>query len=631
MLARRSPRLSRPLALAAAAALALGLGLAGPADASSTSPSPSPKGPKVVFTVGMLGDIDSANPFTGIESSAYEIYQLEYPTLTEYSAKDFSTAPGLAESWQESADKKTWTYKIRSGVTWSDGVPLTAKDAAYTFNRIINGEYEKTNYGSYVGNITKAEAPDDTTLVLTVSKPSPIMEKLYVYILPQHIWEKIDEKAVTSYKNEGTPTNPTVGGGAFVMIERQVGQFIRLKANDNFYGGRPAVDELVFKIYKTEDALGQALKKGEIDFAEGLGPNVLKSLEGQPGITTVKAVYSGFDEIAFNTGAALDDGTPIGDGNPLLKDVKLRQALQYAVDRQALVDKVLGGGGSPGDVIVPPLYAALHLTPANPYTYDPEKAKQLLDAAGYKVGADGVRADASGKPLKFRLFSRSESPFSQKSVEFVKQWFAAVGVETEVKVVSEDALTELIGQGNFDMFEWGWVVEPDPNYQLSTFTCANRSYKDGDSILANLSDSFYCNPAYDSLFDQQGVETDSTKRADLVKQMQQMLYDDAPYLITYYYDNYEAYRSDRFTGFVPQPDPDGSLLFQYGTWSYENIKPVTSVEPGTSAGGSTTSSSGPNWVLIGGIALLILVVAGIGIALRRGRNRDLDLDADDRE
>lgn len=626
---RRTPRLTRPLALAAAAALALGIGLAGPADASSSSPSPAPAGGKVVFTVGMLGDIDSANPFTGIEASAYEIYQLEYPTLTEYSAKDFSTAPGLAESWQESADKKTWTYKIRSGVTWSDGTPLTAKDAAYTFNRIINGEYEKTNYGSYVENITKAEAPDDTTLVLTVSKPSPIMEKLYVYILPQHIWSKIDEKAVTSYKNEGTPANPTVGGGPFVMIERQVGQFIRLKANDNFYGGRPTVDELVFKIYKTEDALGQALKKGEIDFAEGLGANVLKSLEGTEGITTVKAVYSGFDEIAFNTGAALDDGTPIGDGNPLLKDVKLRQALQYAVDRQALVDRVLGGGGTPGDMIIPPLYANLHLTPANPYTYDPEKAKQLLDAAGYAIGPDGVRADASGNKLSFRLLARSESPTSQKSVEFVKQWFAAVGVETEVKVVSEDALTEIIGQGNFDMFEWGWVVEPDPNYQLSTFTCANRSYKDGDSIFANLSDSFYCNPAYDALYAQQAVETDSTKRTDLVKQMQQLLYDDAPYLVTFYYDNYEAYRSDRFTGFVPQPDPDGSLLFQYGTWSYENIKPVTTVEQGPITDGSSTSSSGPNWLLIGGLALLVLIAAGVGVALRRGRNRDID--ADDRE
>jgi peptide/nickel transport system substrate-binding protein len=454
------------------------------------------------------------------------------------------------------------------------------------------------------------------------------MEKLYVYILPQHIWEKIDEKAVKSYKNEGTEANPTVGGGPFVMVERKVGQFIRMKANPSFYGGKPAVDEVVFKIYKNGDALGQALKKGEIDFADGLEANVFKSLQNTEGITAVSAVYSGFDEIAFNTGAALDDGTPIGDGNPLLKDVKLRQALQYAVDRQALVDKVLGGGGSVGSTIIPPLYADLHLEPANPYTYDPEKAKQLLDAAGYPAGTDGVRADSKGNKLSFRLFSRQESPTSQKSVEFVKGYLAAVGVETEVKSVSEDALTELIGQGNFDMFEWGWVVEPDPNYQLSTFTCANRSYKDGDAIYANLSDSFYCDEGYDKLNAQQAVETDATKRAEIVKQMQQQLYDDSPYLVTYYYNNYEAYRSDRFTGFVPQPTPDGSLLFQYGTWSYQSIKPVTKAEQGPITPEGTTSS-GPNWPVIIGIAALVAIAAGVGIALRRGRNSDLD--ADDRE
>ncbi len=621
-------RTTRLLALAAAAALTVGLGATGTAVASG-SPSPAPAAAEpVVFTVGMLGDIDSANPFTGIAAESYEIFQLEYPTLTEYASSDFSIVPGLAESWEESADKTTWTYKIRSGVTWSDGTPLTAKDVEYTFNRVLNGEYEQTNYGSYVENIAKVEATDDTTVVFTVSKPSPIMEKLYVYILPQHIWKDIDEKAVTSYKNEGTPKEPTVGGGAFVMVERKVGQYIRMQANDNYYGGRPAVDEIVYRIYKNEDALGQALKAGEIDFAEGLNANVAKSLEGVEGITTVSAVYSGFDEIAFNVGAALDDGTAIGDGNPLLEDVKLRQALQWAVDRQALVDKVLGGGGSAGSTVIPPIYADLHLEPANAFGYDPEKAKALLDDAGYAEGPDGVRVDSEGNELRFRLFSRSDSPTSQKSSEFVKSYFEAVGVAIDLKVVSEDALIEIVGQGNFDMFEWGWVVEPDPNYQLSTFTCANRSYKDGEDIYANLSDSFYCDEEYDSLFEKQSVETDSAARAEIVKQMQQKLYDDSPYLVTFYYDNYEAYRSDRFTGFVPQPDPDGALLFQYGTWSYESIKPVVKAEQGET-GAPAASESGVNWPVIIGIGALVVVAGLVGALLARGRNKDID--SDDRE
>jgi peptide/nickel transport system substrate-binding protein len=620
-------RATRIAASAAAATVVVALGLSGTASADSASPSASTSSTRTVFTVGILQDIDSANPFTGVASSAYEIYQMEYPTLTEYSAKDFSIAPGLAESWQESPDHTTWTYKIRAGLKWSDGVPLTAKDAAYTFNRIINGQYEQTNFSAYTSNITKATAPDDTTLVLTVKKPSPIMEKLLVYILPEHIWSKIDEKAVASYKNEGTPDSPTVGAGPYVMIERQVGQFIRMQANPNFYRGKPAVDEVDFKIYKNGDALGQALKKGEIDFADSLEANVFSSLKNVPGITTVPATYSGFDELAFNTGAALDDGTPIGNGNKLLKDVKLRQALAWAIDRPSMVSKVLGGTGTPGSTIIPPIYAAQHLTPPDAVGYDPAKAASLLDAAGYKVGSDGIRADSAGNRLSFRLYGRSDSPDSQKSVQFIKGYLAAVGVETNVKIVSEDALTELIGQGNYDMFEWGWVVEPDPNYQLSTFTCASRSYKQDGVITANLSDSFYCNPAYDKLNEQQQVTTDDAQRTDIVKQMQQMLYDDTPYIITYYYDDLEAYRSDRFTGFQPQPDPDGSLLFQYGTWSYENIKPVTAVSQGQSS--SSSSSSSLNWVLIGGLLALVVVVVVVGLALRRGRDRDMS--ADDRE
>jgi peptide/nickel transport system substrate-binding protein len=639
---RAPSRPARLLAAAAAATLLLGVTLSGTATAAnSASPSPSGASPtsstgKVTLTVGMTEDIDSANPFTGIAAVSYEIFQMEYPTLTEYDAGDFHIVPGLAESWQESADHTTWTYKIRTGLTWSDGAPLTAKDAAYTFNRVINGQYERTNYGSYVDNITKAVATDDSTLVLTVKKPSPIMEKLYVYILPEHIWKSIDEKAVKSYTNEGTPSSPTVGSGPFTMVERKVGQFIRMQANPTFYRGKPAVDEVVFKIYKNQDALGQALKKGEIDFADDLESNVFKSLEGEPGITTLSATYSGFNELAFNTGAALEDGTPIGDGNPLLKDKALRQALQWAVDRQAMVDKVLGGGGTPGTTIIPSMYTSLHLDPANPYGYDPEKAKSLLDAAGYPVGGDGIRADSKGNRLAFRLFGRTDSSGnnSQKAVQFLKGYFNAVGVEVTTKMVASDNLTTLIGEGKFDMFEWGWVVEPDPNYQLSTFTCANRSYKDGDSIYANLSDSFYCNPAYDTLFDQQGVETDDAKRTDLVKQMQQMLYDDAPYIITYYYDNPEAYRSDRFTGFVNQPSPKGAMLFQYGTWSYENIKPVTegSPSPGSTIGqGSTTpASSSTNWLAIIAIGLLIVIALVVGVVLGRGRNRDLASD-DDRE
>jgi peptide/nickel transport system substrate-binding protein len=600
------------MAVCAAIALVGGISTVGVVSAAADSPSPSASSTDSVLNVGILQDIDSANPFTGVAASSYEIYQMMYPTLTNYAAKDFSTAPGIATSWTESADHKTWTYQIRPGMKWSDGVPMTAADAAYTFNRVINGKYEQTNFGNYVANITSAEAPSPTTLVLNVSRPTPNMTHLAVYILPEHIWKNVSESQVQSYKNEPAAGQTIVGGGPFLLAQRVVGQYIRMVRNPNYYGKAPALNEVDFRIYSNGDAMGQALKKGEIDFADSLEANVFNSLKNVPGITTVPAIYSGFDELAFNTGAALDTGKPIGTGSPLLKDVKLRQAIGWAIDRQTLVDKVLGGLGTPGSTIIPPLYANQHLDPANPVTYDPAKANALLDAAGYKMGPNNVRVAPNGTPLSFRLNGRTNSPSSMKTVQYIQGYLAAVGIKATVTNISEDALTQKIGEGDYDMFEWGWVVEPDPNYQLSTFTCANRSYLSGGSITANLSDSFYCNPAYDALYEKQGGQTNPDERIATVKTMQQMLYDDAPYILTYYYDDLEAYRSDRFTGFVPQPAPNGALLFQYGTYSYENVTPV-------SATSASADSSGVSSALIIGLVVAVVIIAGLVFALVRRR------------
>jgi peptide/nickel transport system substrate-binding protein len=595
----------------------------------------------VVFTVGMLSDVDSLNPFTGVLAESYEIFQLQYATLMQPSSADFTPAPGLAESWEESADGKTWTYTLRPDLVWSDGTPLTANDVAYTFNRILEGRYEQRNYGNYVRNITSVEATDDRTVVMTVSAPSPIMERLAVYILPEHVWSGVDAKAVKSFANE-PEGEPLVGSGPFLVAERRTGQFIRLIANDSYYAGRPKVDELVFRIYNNPDALGQALIKGEVDFATGLTADVFSTLEGQEGITTYAGDYSGFNELAFNMGAATADGKPIGDGNPHLQDQQVRLAISHAIDRQQMVDKILNGYGTPGSTIIPPLYTTLHIDPGT-QTYDPALANQILDDAGYAMGPDGVRVGPDGVPMKYRLFVRTDSDSSVKSGEYFKSYLAAIGIEAEVKPVDENALFEIIGRGEFDMFEWGWVVEPDPDYQLSTFTCAKRSYEDGGEIYADLSDSFYCNEEYDQLYAAQSEETDQTARADIVKQMQQILYDAVPYVVTYYYDNLEAYRSDRFTGFVGQPEGSGSLLFQYGVYTYANVAPVSadsggdttsSPSPGASesadASGGTAepTSGGSNTGLIIGLAIAALVIVGLVVALVRMRSKS---QAGDRE
>lgn len=589
----------------------------------------------VVFTVGMLADVDSLNPFTGILAESYEIFQLQYATLLSTSSADFTPDAGLAESWEASADGKTWTYTLRPDLLWSDGTPLTANDVVYTFERILNGRYEQRNFGNYVRNITSVTAPDDRTVVMTTREPAPIMERLAVYILPEHVWSSIDAKAVKSFANEPEAGQTLVGSGPFLVVERRTGQFIRMVANDNYYKGRPNVDELVFRVYNNPDALGQALVKGEIDIATGLTADVFSTLEGQEGITTYAGSYSGFNELAFNMGAALTDGTPIGDGNPHMQDQKVRLAISHAIDRQQMVDRILDGYGTPGSTFIPPLYSTLHIDPGT-QGYDPALANQILDDAGYAMGPDGVRIGPDGVPMKYRLFVRSDSDSSVKSGEYFKSYLAAIGIEADIKPVDENALFEIIGRGEFDMFEWGWVVEPDPDYQLSTFTCGKRSYEDGGEIYADLSDSFFCNEEYDALYAQQAVTTDQAARAEIVKQMQQIVYDNVAYVVTYYYDNLEAYRSDRFEGFVGQPEGSGSLLFQYGTYTYENVAPIGSdtggetaaPSPGATesadAGGGTATeetSGGSSTGLIIGLVIAALVIIGLVIALVRMRSK----------
>ena len=226
------------------------------------------------------------------------------------------------------------------------------------------------------------------------------------------------------------------------------------------------------------------------------------------------------------------------------------------------------------------------------------------------------------KPLKLRLFARQNSAVlvSRRS-QFIQGWFKELGITVDIKVISEDALTERIGQGSFDMFHWGWVVEPDPDYQLSTFTCGKRSYKDGGQIYADLSDSFYCNKAYDTLYAEQAGQIDPAQRAETVKQMQQILYDDAPYVMLYYYDDLQAY-SDRFTGFVPQPPTGRRAAVPVRHLHLPLPRPwrrAPRPDP-------VAASAPPRWWRSGAGAAVIVALGGLLLARRRRAGGGMDVE-----
>ncbi len=577
---------------------------------------------KTTFTVALINDVDSFNPFLGIEAQSFEMWALTYDYMITYSMEDMSPQPGLAESWDTSKDGKTWTFHIREGVEWSDGQPLTAEDIAYTYNRILDGGPEAATWSSYLTSVTKIEAPDDTTVVLTLDRPNAVLPLLGIPIVPEHIWKDVPEDEVKSYAAEPKDGQPVVGSGAFRFVEGTAGgSTYRFEANPDYWQGAPHVDEVVFRVFKSEDPAVQALIKGEVDFVDGITALQVKALQKQEGITAQSGDSPGFDEIGFNVGAKdVDTEKPIGDGNPALEDPKFRHALGYALDLDKIIDVAYQGAGIPGDTIVPPAYSNWRWTPPEDeaFTFDLDKAGQLLDEAGYEKGSDGLRTMPDGSPIgTLRLFARAEAKESIDALDFFKEWLGELGIESEVTAMESNKLTNVILDAEFDVFYWGWYVEPDPDSILSYFTCAQRG---------GWSDSWYCNPEYDALYKQQNGEVDDAKRVEQVQQMQEMLFRDSPYLVTAYNTIGEAVRSDRWACFQPQPDPGGIWLFQYGIHNYLSMRPadeagdcdgVASASKPTLVSATTDDGSSTPMVIGAGVVVLVLLGAGGFFAMRR--------------
>jgi peptide/nickel transport system substrate-binding protein len=588
----------RLLKLGAALTTAMVAGAIASAFGASAQESPSPADEKVTFTAGMVNDAITFNPMFMIETPEYATADLVYETFLSWD-EDFNTAPGLATDWEQSEDGLEWTFQVRDDATWHDGEPLTAADIAATFNWIIDeGVGSFIDYLPFTDEIT---APDDTTLVWRTTTPTsaPIYPP-YIYILPEHVLSTYEDKAdFRAWK--GFPD--AVGTGPFELVEWRRGDFWRLEANPDYWGGESQIDEFVFRVFQNDEAMVQALKQGEIDFADDVSAPLFESLESDPSITTNEGTPSYFVQMSFNmcTNEVPYCKETGFNHHPATLDPQFRLAVELAIDREVIVDRVKLGHATPGSTVI--LQPKWHFEPPNVVEHDPAEANRILDEAGYvDTDDDGIREmPDGGEPLELRFIVRTENPDTIAAGEFITEWLRDVGIATETEAVSDSRLTDIWYSNDFDMYIWGWGAEPDPNFQLSTYITSQCGV---------WSDTCYSNPQYNELFaDQQRTET-VEERQQVVNEMQQILYDDRPEIVLWY-DNYlQAYRSDRWTGFVEQPSDGGSLLFQYGYHSLLNIHPTSE---GTEAGGS---GGIPAFVWIGA-AVLLVVIVGVVLARRR--------------
>jgi peptide/nickel transport system substrate-binding protein len=494
------------------------------------------------------------------------VWNLQYASLTDKAASDFETIPGLAESWEGSDDGLTYTYTLREGLQWSDGEPLTADDVAYTINRSRDEEW--ANHYSTVANL-EAVAIDDVTVEITSSVPDPKLPTMDVYVVPEHVFADISADDLASYDGlDG------VASGQYSLTEWRSGQDWTMTENPNWFGPDNGIDQLVFRVFTNGDAMVAALQAGEIDAAHEVPRSALERLQSDPDIETVSGEQGTFTQLAMNGGAG-----GIGDGHPALLDLTVRHAIAHAIDRSVLLDRVALGTGSIGTVMVPsadPTWTP-ELSDDEAFAFDPALANSMLDEAGYlDTDGDGVREMPDGTdPLNLRYVERSESEPAPAIREFVTQWLADIGIGTTVEVMDDGQLYEASIAGEYDLFVWGWTPFVDPDPQLSYFTC-DQLTTDVDEPGNN--DANWCDPAYDALYEQQKVELDRDRRIEIVHEMVKFFHENATYVVLLQDADPQAYRTDRFEGWVRQPADTGPVLFSNSSPSYANLTPVAGAD-----------------------------------------------------
>ena len=563
-------------------------------------------GKKKVLKIGWGQDVQTLNPFVAQDEENFRIWALNWDLLVNFDPDDVSPAPGIAESWDISKDKKAVTFHLLEDAKWSDGEPITSKDVKYSLETLgTNGLI----FSGYTSNVTKVDTPDEHTAVVHTDQPDArIVGGLFVYMIPEHVYGESTVKQLTgSYQ----PKLPLVGSGPFVVTEFTRGRIVKMERNPNWRGEQPNYDEIQFIKYGTADAVIRALKLGEIDATMEVEPTAFNQVEKVDGIKAVRAPSPSFTQLAFNL--CSKENCPDAKFNPAVQDRVVRQAVAYAVDRNRVNEISSRGTSFVGHGILPTYYKSFYEKPSEDYDYDPDKANQLLDDAGYTREGDGVRKKGD-LTLSFDLFVRSESPSDTQAAKVIAEQASEVGIEFKVQVVSVDKLTEITTRKNdgvpapdFDSFVWGWGGDPyDPSALLELVTT-------GD--IGGSSDSFYSNPEYDRLFKQQTGEFDADKRKELVRQMVDLTQRDLPYLVLTEDPYLTAYRTDRVTDIERAcPKPNGDPFCQQV--SYEPMLAIAPAEGGDDGGGSSAGI----FVAIGVVVLALL--AFVFVRRRRGGGRE---------
>jgi peptide/nickel transport system substrate-binding protein len=476
------------------------------------------------YVEGLAGFPQALNPILANDEASRTVNALVFGGLTRLDERG-QPAPDLAESWEVSPDGRTYTFHLRQTARWHDGVPVTADDVLYTVKTIQDQQYSGP-LGQYWKDVT-AEKVDDLTAKLTLEKGSfaPFIEYTAVGLLPAHLLGDVSARDLPAHRFSVQP----VGTGPYRVKEVRTDRIV-LEAAPTYYGPRPHLSRILFRVYPNQKTILTALERDEVEGVPMVEPEDAARLANEKDVVVYTAPQASLTYLFFNL------------SHPLLADRNVRQAIAYAVDRQKLIDAARNGRARPADgPVLPGSWA--YSDDARKLTYDPQRARAILDQAGWKQETEGATRTKDGRPLRFVLLTNDRTE-RVRLAEALQQQLAQVGIEVEVQATGAGGLVQdFLLPRRYEMALFSWDqggFDPDP-YALwhSTQMAPN-----------GLNVAGFGNRRADDLMERARRAVDQNERARYYGELQSLFAEEVPSL-PLYYPTYDFAVSSKIKGVRP--------------------------------------------------------------------------------
>ncbi len=472
--------------------------------------------------IAFPADPDVLNPLLYTSAHAGQILDLLGDGLVEM-GEDFTYRPCIAAGLEFTPDSLAVTVRLRPWC-WSDGAPLTARDVAASFRLFVDPRVASPRGGGRFNNVKSVTAMDDSTVRYEFRESrNDLVATLGHFILPAHVTDALDPAAVRAWTLNEHP----LSSGPFVLESWERNQMLVLRRNESYPGPRPRLERLVFRIIPDETARLVELETGGADLLEDVPVHALGRLEQRGDVVVHRLAGRLVGQIVWNL------------ADPRFADPRVRRALSLAVDRSLFVDGLLEGCARAGGGPLPPaLWAFDRELPAEPY--DPARARELLDAAGWRdADGDGVR-ERGGETLSFSLVTRKGDAVRENGAAAVRDHLGRVGVECRPRIMEMGAAVDLVQSGRFEaylgVYSERLAVDPSPRFASDAWSLFNYGH--------------YASAAADSLLARGLAERDRSLAKPVWDAFQRLIVADSPVATLYYPDQVVAVRR-RLRGVAP--------------------------------------------------------------------------------